>query len=182
MLDKLASVAAVRHQPGPHWVIIDEAGYDDIPERDLWNVHPSHVCETLAELEQELGMPEGSLEGTVSAYNHWAERGEDPYFHKAGQWLRPLRGPFAAIDPRKGFDSGAEGVGSTTGVSGFTLGGLHTTVDGEVLDCDGNPIPGLYAAGRAGAGMHGDGYISGTSLGDGTFFGRRAGRSAATRT
>lgn len=102
----LASVAAVRHQPGPHWVIIDAAGYDDIPERGLWNVQPSHVCETLAELEQELGMPEGSLEGTVTAYNHWAERGEDPYFHKAEQWLRLPCGPFAAIDPRKGFRLG----------------------------------------------------------------------------
>jgi 3-oxo-5alpha-steroid 4-dehydrogenase len=29
------------------------------------------------------------------------------------------------------------------------------------------------------SGIHGDGYISGTSLGDGTFFGRRAGAAAA---
>ncbi|KQY54288.1 MULTISPECIES: FAD-dependent oxidoreductase [unclassified Nocardioides] len=175
----LASVAAVRHQPGPYWVIIDQEGYDDIPERDLWNVRPSHVCERLGELEEELGLPEGSLESTVAAYNHWAERGEDPQFHKNKRWLRSLKAPFAAIDPRKGFDSGSEGGGGTTGVAGFTLGGLRTTVDGRVLDVSGNEIPGLYAAGRASAGMFGQGYISGTSLGDGTFFGRRAGRAAA---
>lgn len=178
----LASVAAVRHQPGPYWVIIDEAGYEDIPAQDLWNVRPTHVCETLAELEQELGVPRGALESTVAAYNQGAERGEDPMFHKSAKWLRPLRGPFAAIDPRKGFDPGdGESAGSKTGASGFTLGGLHTTVDGEVLDVSGVRIPGLYAAGRAGAGIHGDGYISGTSLGDGTFFGRRAGRAASSR-
>ncbi|WP_206050996.1 FAD-binding protein [Nocardioides speluncae] len=52
--------------------------------------------------------------------------------------------------------------------------------DGAVLSLAGDPIPGLFAAGRASSGMHGEGYISGTSLGDGTFFGRRAGRSAAS--
>ena len=61
----------------------------------------------------------------------------------------------------------------------FTLGGLHTTIDGEVLDLAGSPIGGLYAAGRTTSGIQAWGYISGTSLGEGTFFGRRAGRSVA---
>ncbi|WP_255281816.1 FAD-binding protein [Actinomadura madurae] len=54
-------------------------------------------------------------------------------------------------------------------------------MDGEVRDLSGEPIPGLYAAGRTASGIHGEGYVSGTSLGDGTFFGRRAGRAAAAR-
>jgi 3-oxo-5alpha-steroid 4-dehydrogenase len=62
----------------------------------------------------------------------------------------------------------------------FTLGGLVTTVDGEVIGPGGEPIPGLYAAGRATSGIPSWGYASGTSLGDGTFFGRRAGRAAAS--
>ena len=175
----LASAAAVRHQPAPHWVIIDEEGYEAIPERDLWNVRPAFVDETLSGLEKDLGLPAGALEGTVATYNEHAGRGEDPYFHKNARWLRPLRPPFAAIDPRDGFQPRGEGGGSSTGVSGFTLGGLRTTGDGAVLDVSGNTIDGLYAAGRASSGMHGEGYISGTSLGDGTFFGRRAGRAAA---
>ncbi|GGO72794.1 FAD-dependent oxidoreductase [Nonomuraea cavernae] len=173
----LFSHAAVVHQPGPYWAIIDEEGFEDIPARDLWGVRPRHVTETLAELEEALGMPPGALEATVTAYNRHAERKRDPYFHKDPKWLRPLRPPFAAADPRGGF-GGREEQG--TGVAGFTLGGLHTTVDGAVLNQSGRPIPGLYAAGRAGAGIHGQGYVSGTSLGDGTFFGRRAGRHAAT--
>jgi 3-oxo-5alpha-steroid 4-dehydrogenase len=68
---------------------------------------------------------------------------------------------------------------TNTGFGVFTTGGLATTLDGEVLDLTGSTIPGLYAAGRASAGIHAWGYISGTSLGDGTFFGRRAGRAAA---
>ncbi|MEN3538033.1 FAD-dependent oxidoreductase [Microbispora sp. ZYX-F-249] len=176
----LFSVAAVRHQPGPYWAIIDEEGYEDIPARDLWGVRPVFVAETLAELEESLGMPPGALEDTVTVYNRHAERGEDPYFHKDPKWLRPLKGPFAAADPRLGFGMGdRDSAGKGTGAAGFTLGGLRTTVDGEVLNQSGRPIPGLYAAGRASSGMHGEGYISGTSLGDGTFFGRRAGRAVA---
>jgi 3-oxo-5alpha-steroid 4-dehydrogenase len=177
----LASAAAVRHQPGPHWVIIDEEGYEDIPQRDLWNVRPAFADETLQGLEKDLGLPPGSLETTVATYNRHAEQGEDPYFHKNKRWLRPLRAPFAAIDPRRGFAPSGEGGGSSTGVSGFTLGGLRTTTDGAVLDVSGHGIAGLYAAGRASSGIHGEGYISGTSLADGTFFGRRAGRAAARR-
>jgi 3-oxo-5alpha-steroid 4-dehydrogenase len=174
------SHAAVNHQPGPYWVIADETAFEDVPPADLWGIRPQHAAETLAELEQDLGMPAGSLEATVSAYNTAAARGEDPWFHKAAKWLRPLQAPFAAVDVAAGFhldgrDSGAKG----TGVAGFTLGGLHTSTDGAVLSLTGAPVPGLFAAGRATAGMHGEGYISGTSLGDGSYFGRRAGRAVA---
>lgn len=176
----LFSVAAVLTQPAPYWVIIDEEGYESIPEAERWGVVPRFVTETLAELETELGMPEGALESTVGTYNTHAASGRDPYFHKDPRWLRPLTGPFAAIDPRAGFHRGGRpGAGAGTGVAGFTLGGLHTTVDGAVLDVSGRPVPGLFAAGRAASGIHGEGYVSGTSLGDGTFFGRRAGVAAA---
>ncbi|TYL45492.1 FAD-dependent oxidoreductase [Nocardioides sp. BGMRC 2183] len=168
---------AALHQPGPCWVIVDEQGLDEVPARDRWGVRPTHGAETLAELEGDLGLPAGSLAETVATYNRHAEGGQDLLFHKNPRWLRPLEAPFAAVDPRYGFGGSAQPVG--TGFSGFTLGGLHTSVDGEVLSVAGEPIPGLYAAGRAASGIHGAGYISGTSLGDGTFFGRRAGRALA---
>ena len=175
------SHAAVAHQPAPYWVIADETCFEEVPEGDLWGVRPSHVAETLSELEQELGMPPGALEATVTAYNRFAAEGADPWFHKAARWLRPLQAPFAAVDVAAGFNPGGrDSAAAGDGVAGFTLGGLRTSVDGEVLSRTGRPIPGLWAAGRVSSGIHGDGYISGTSLGDGSFFGRRAGRSAAT--
>ena len=61
----------------------------------------------------------------------------------------------------------------------FTLGGLETTVEGEVLDLDGDAIPGLFAAGRTTAGVCAFGYASGLSIGDSTMFGRFGGRRAA---
>ena len=64
-----------------------------------------------------------------------------------------------------------------------TLGGLHTNLDGQVLDTAGQPVPGLYAAGEVagfgGGGMHGYRALEGTFLGGCLFSGRAAGRSAA---
>ncbi len=65
-----------------------------------------------------------------------------------------------------------------------TLGGLHTDLDARVLGRDGEPVPGLYAAGEVagfgGGGMHGYRSLEGTFLGGCLFSGRQAGRSVAT--
>ena len=50
-----------------------------------------------------------------------------------------------------------------------------------VLDVFGEPIAGLYAAGEMTGGFHGVAYMTGTSLGKCTVFGRIAGRNAAAR-
>ena len=64
-----------------------------------------------------------------------------------------------------------------------TLGGLATDLDARVLDADGEPVPGLYAAGESsgfgGGGMHGYRSLEGTFLGGCLFSGRTAGRAAA---
>ena len=169
--------AALFRQGLDCWVVLDEQGYEAVPENERWGVLPHFVAETVTELADELGLPKGALEATVALYNEHAANGEDPLFHKRPQFLRPLEPPFAAIDPKRCFRSPEQGPGG--GAAVFTLGGLHTTVDGAVLDLDGRPIAGLFAAGRATSGIASWGYVSGTSLGDGTFFGRRAGVSAA---
>jgi len=152
------------------FLVLDEAAYEaavaaptGTPQlrRSL-----SWVCETVEELEMEMGLPEGSLQSTVELYNRHAQNGQDPVLGKKAEWLRPIEAPVAAIDLR----------GQT---GGFTLGGLRTSTDGEVLHVSGAPIPGLYAAGRSTSGLAAWGYASGISLGDSSFFGRRAGAAAA---
>ena len=63
------------------------------------------------------------------------------------------------------------------------LGGIHTNLDGQVLDRKGEPVPGLYAAGEVagfgGGGYHGYNALEGTFLGGCIFSGRSAGRHAA---
>jgi uncharacterized protein len=64
-----------------------------------------------------------------------------------------------------------------------TLGGLETDLSGRALGADGEPVPGLYAAGEVagfgGGGMHGYRALEGTFLGGCLFSGRVAGRAAA---
>lgn len=128
--------------------------------------------ETVAEIEEALAMPAGSLEKTLDRYNEYAALGEDPDFHKSPDWLAPQSvGPWAVFDLRLG----------QALYSGFTLGGMRTTVDAQVQRPDGSVVPGLYAAGACASNIaqDGKGYCSGTQLGEGSFFGRRAGRHAA---
>ena len=117
-------------------------------------------------------MPEGMLVHTLETYNRLAARGEDPYFHKAAKYLRPLADPpYGALD--------CSTANSIFGV--FTLGGPSVRASGQVLDAAGEPVAGLYAAGRCTAGLcrEGRSYASGLSIGDASFFGRAAGRQAA---
>jgi 3-oxo-5alpha-steroid 4-dehydrogenase len=129
--------------------------------------------ETIAELESSLGLPSGSVAATLERYNEMAEAGEDLDFHKGAEWLAPQgTGPWAVFDLRLG----------KAIYAGFTLGGIRVSVDGEAQRPDGSVIPGLYAAGACASNLaqDGKGYCSGTQLGEGSFFGRRAGRHAAS--
>jgi 3-oxo-5alpha-steroid 4-dehydrogenase len=65
----------------------------------------------------------------------------------------------------------------------LTLGGLVVAPgSGQVLRPDGRPVEGLYAAGRTAAGLCSRSYVSGLSLADCVFTGRRAGHHAAAET
>jgi 3-oxo-5alpha-steroid 4-dehydrogenase len=143
---------------------------DDTFEVNVVGYTARWVAESAAELETEIGLPPGSLQQTLETYNEHARNGEDPEHHKAPEWVIPLNPPYGVVDM---------GVENSLYAS-FTLGGLQTDSDSRVLDGSGVPIAGLCAAGRTTAGIAGAGYVSGISLGDGIYFGRRAGRTAAT--
>jgi 3-oxo-5alpha-steroid 4-dehydrogenase len=173
---------ALMHHAARAYLVFDEEAYESVPENLRHGRPPQWVCGSVEELEQETGLPPGALAATVGLYNQHAERGVDPLFHKDPRWLRPLLPPLGAMDVRaKRADGPPDPSDLGTGFRVFTLGGLRTTTDGEVLHVTGDPIPGLYAAGRTACGLPAWGYISGTSLGDGTYFGRRAGAAAARR-
>lgn len=159
-------------QPGNRIYLIVSA--EDFEKPAYLNADIVGTGETAAELEAELEVPPGMLQHTIAYYNEHAARGEDPLFHKAAQWLKPLDGPLAALDCTQG--RGAF-------YPFFTLGGLDTLPTGEVLTAEGEVIPGLYAAGRTACGIPrtSAGYASGMSVGDATFFGRMAGKRAASR-
>ena len=152
------------------YLIVDEECFGR-PEFGGWDV--VDAWEDFASMEADLGMPKGALQKTLADYNANAAKREDPEFHKHYKWLKPLdKPPFAAL--RGSLGSGAFRT--------FTLGGLRVSRDGEVLRPDESAIAGLYAAGACASNIaqDGKGYSSGTCIGESTFFGRRAGRKAAS--
>src|SRR5258705_3991220 len=70
-------------------------------------------------------------------------------------------------------------VAIMTPVLHYTMGGLEIDPESRVLDVDGRPIPGLFAAGEVAGGVHGANRLGGSSLLGCVVFGRVSGDSAA---
>jgi 3-oxo-5alpha-steroid 4-dehydrogenase len=160
--------AIIREQQGVAFLILDAAARGTTPP-----MMPEKVVaegKPIAEVEHLLGIAQPALQQTLEIYNRYAAKGEDPFFHKAKDHLRPLVPPYTAVNASVGHS-----------FMGFlTLGGLLTTPTGQVLDNEGASIPHLYAVGRASAGIPSPYYYSsGLSLGECITFGRIAGRNAA---
>ena len=162
--------AIAYHQQGRAWLITDQGSKPPALQDDFLQVAQGN---TISDLARQLGFPKGALQDSVAYYNRHAAKSEDPLFHKHESWLKPLdEPPFAALACHL----------KQAYYPFFTLGGLRVRPTGEVLTTDGDAIAGLYAAGRTACGLPrwGKGYSSGMSLGDCTFFGRKAGKQAAT--
>jgi 3-oxo-5alpha-steroid 4-dehydrogenase len=130
-------------------------------------------ADTVPGVADRAGVDPDGLAATVAAYN--AAAGSGDAAGKPPDLVRPQdRPPYSLIDvsirPRPMYPAPV-----------LTLGGL--VVDpgtGQVLRADGTGIPGLYAAGHSAVGLCSRSYVSGLSIADCVFSGRRAGRHAAT--
>jgi succinate dehydrogenase/fumarate reductase flavoprotein subunit len=160
---------AVLHQQGKMFLLVDD---EIFVQPELAKPEIVATGATIAEVEAELGLPERALQNTVEFYNLHAARGVDPLFGKQPKRLKPLtKPPFGVFDCS---------VGKVGIYRAFTLGGLRTLATGEVLTPTGEVLPGLYAAGRTTSGLSAQSCAgSGAQIGEGTFFGRLAGRAAA---
>jgi 3-oxo-5alpha-steroid 4-dehydrogenase len=130
---------------------------------------------TLEALAERTGLPAATLRATVERYNGFVAQQNDEDFYKSTDYLRALdQGPYYAMDVS---------VGNKIFVCPtISLGGLlvdETT--GQVKREDGSVFPNLYAAGRTAVGVASHSYVSGLSLADCVFSGRRAGAHIANR-
>jgi len=184
--------AAISKQPGgTAWLILDRSKFIAAmaqtarPRRwtefkvlyapNLLNIlgGGTRFAMSLRKLARRIGVPYDALEASVAQNNAAAATGKDP-MGKLTETLKPIEGgPYVAISLALGNRYSFSKL--------FTLSGLAVSEEtGGVLREDGQPLPGLYAAGRAAAGLCAVGYISGMSLSDCVFSGRRAGRCAAS--
>lgn len=122
--------------------------------------------ETPEALAEKLGIPAESFASTIANYNQIQASGNDAEFgRKASEMPRPLtEGPYYAVE-----------VGPAIH---HTMGGIKITPNAEVLDTNGNVIPGLYAAGEVTGGVHGGNRLGGNAVADICVYGKIAADSA----
>ncbi|MFD6396154.1 FAD-binding protein [Nocardia sp. NPDC060249] len=129
---------------------------------------------TVEEVAARAGIDPSALRETVDAHNGAIEHDRPDPLGKPDDIRRPVRtGPFALLDIS--FKARV-----TYPMPMLTLGGLLVDEDtGAVRAEGGGVVPGLFAAGRAAVGVCSNSYISGLSLADCVFSGRRAGTHSA---
>jgi 3-oxo-5alpha-steroid 4-dehydrogenase len=131
---------------------------------------------TLEHVAAKARIDPAGLVATVRAHNEAALAGAPDPAGKPAEMVRPqTTGPYSLLDcsvrPR---------IGGPAPM--LTLGGLVVDEQtGAVRRADGTNVPGLYAAGRTAVGICSNSYVSGLSLADCAFSGRRAGRHVAHR-
>jgi len=160
---------------------VTDARLDDVPNwrKAVRTDQPPVEAETPAALAEALGVDGAGLAGTLAAYNA-ACPAEDGFAPLAPDGLET-----AGLEPRKSnwarpVDRPPYRAWPIIAANCFTFGGLKIDPAAQVLDADGEAIPGLYAAGET-AGLYYRTYTGSTSVMRGAVFGRIAGRDAATR-
>ena len=169
----------VLEQPGQFaWQIWDQKTKH--LQRDEYNIRQCTkvTANTIEELAKKLdGVNADQFVKTIAEYN--AAVRTDIAFNpniKDGRRTEGLAVPksnWANTIDRPPF----EGYAVTCGVT-FTFGGLRIANDGQVMNLDYQPIPGLYAAGELVGGIFYFNYPGGTGLTAGSVFGRIAGAAA----
>jgi tricarballylate dehydrogenase len=135
------------------------------------------TANTVEELADRLGINREGFVKTIQEYNAAVQPGHyDPTVldGKCTKGITPPKSNWAVpIDTPPYI-----GYAVTCGIT-FTFGGLKIDTRGQVIDTEGNAMPGLYAAGELVGGLFYHNYAGGSGLAAGAVFGKLAGNSAA---
>lgn len=183
-------VELVENHEGRGWLLIDDALMKDaraqMGEQTVWFQRlqteglflAGRVSgATVEEAARKAGVDPIGLRESVDAHNLAITKDTADPMGKPAEFRRPIvTAPFSLLDI-------SVKPSQTYPTPMLTLGGL--VVDektGLVQSADGGDIAGLYAAGRAAVGICSNSYVSGLSIADAIYSGRRAGaHAAATR-
>ena len=122
-------------------------------------------ADTIEELATSLNIPAENLAKTLADWNQCVANQEDTLFGRTTGMNNPLETPpYYAIQIAPGIH--------------HTMGGVRINTSAEVLNTEGNPIPGLFAAGEVTGGVHGGNRLGGNAVADIVVFGRIAAESA----
>jgi 3-oxo-5alpha-steroid 4-dehydrogenase len=169
-------------RPGKAWLVLDAElaaeARAELPRLPLFSSAPARLslaravrADTLDELAGKLGLPAGAVRHAAAEVAATAGGATDRFGTSAAASAVPRRAPFLALD----MSLDAKPVPATM----FSVGGLRVDGSTGAVLAGGEPIPGLYAAGRAAVGLCSNSYVSGLSLADCVFSGRRAGAAVS---
>ena len=124
---------------------------------------------TYEELAKNMGLSAEAQQNFVNTMNTWNQsvaNGLDEEFGRNNGMDDDLStAPYYAIKIAPGIH--------------HTMGGIKINTNAEVIDTNGNVIPGLFAAGETTGGIHGGNRVGGNAVCDFIVFGRIAGKSAS---
>ena len=122
------------------------------------------IADTLEEMAAKIGCPAEDLQATIDAFNAAVDAGADEFGRKLYS-TKLTKGPWIAC--------------ARVACVHHTMGGIEINENTEVVDVNGNVIPGLYAAGEVTGGLHGANRLGGNAIVDFVVFGKLAGETAA---
>ena len=162
----VVSAAEIAQTGSYSWLVVDQAMVDASSVIQGYIKKGYTVTgETYEELGKAMGVDAAAFAETMEKWNGYVEAKNDPDFGRTS-FANPLNtAPYYAIKV-------------TAGVH-HTMGGLKINPNTEVLNENGEVIPGLFAAGEVTGGVHGANRLGGNAVADFTVFGRIAGAAAS---
>jgi len=149
------------------WLIVDQEMYDESGVIQGYDAKGYWVKgETLEELATNIDVDATNLQAALDGWHTALETGTDEFGRDVeGIELTLSTAPYYAVKVSPGVH--------------HTMGGLEINVNAEVINTDGEVIPGLFAAGEVTGGIHGANRLGGNALADISVFGHIAGENAA---
>ena len=162
----VVSAAEIAQTGSYSWLVVDQAMADATSVIQGYIKKGYTVTgETYEELGKAMGVDEAAFAETMNTWNGYVEAKNDPDFGRTSFANKLDTAPYYAIKV-------------TAGVH-HTMGGLKINTNTEVLNENGEVIPGLFAAGEVTGGVHGANRLGGNAVADFTVFGRIAGAAAS---
>ena len=155
-------------QPGGYaWIIFDQNLVDNNKSAAQYIEQGMAVTgDTYEALAEAMNVDADAFVKTMETWNEAVATGEDKEFGRNNGMDADLStAPFYAIQIAPGIH--------------HTMGGVKIDTATRVIDTEGKPIPGLFAAGETTGGVHGGNRIGGNAVCDFVVFGRIAGANAA---
>lgn len=162
----VVSKAILEQKDGVAYIFFDDGLRKSLgATEEYFNMGLVTEADSIEELAEKLSIDKDAMVESIKKYNDAVAAKNDSEFSREDL-------------PRQLNEGKAYAIPVTPAVH-HTMGGLKINTNAEVINKDGNVIPGLFAAGEVTGGVHGGNRLGGNALADIIVFGRTAGKNAS---